>query len=68
MLVISRKLGERITVGDGVEITVVQVCGTKVRLEVTAPNNIAVDRLEVQRWMRQTHSKEQNSGLSLRGD
>lgn len=47
MLVISRKLGERIILSDDVEITVLQICGTTVRLGVTAPRSICVECLEV---------------------
>lgn len=47
MLVISRKLGERIIVSDDVEVTVLQIREKKVRLGVTAPRSISVKRLEV---------------------
>ena len=48
MLVISRKLGERIILADNVEITVLQIRGKAVRLGVAAPRDIAVNRREVQ--------------------
>jgi carbon storage regulator CsrA len=42
MLVLSRKRGERIVIGPNIELTVVDICGSKVRLAVDAadPKNI----------------------------
>lgn len=47
MLVLSRKRGESIMIADEVMITVVEIRGDKVRLGITAPNEISVHRLEV---------------------
>lgn len=51
MLVLSRKVGERIVLpGCGVTLTVLQVNGNAVRLGVAAPADVAVHREEV--WQR----------------
>jgi carbon storage regulator len=47
MLVLSRRLGETILVGDEIQITVVAIQGKKVRLGISAPPYIPVDRQEV---------------------
>ena len=47
MLVLSRHMNESIMIGDDVEITIVKVQGGKVRLGITAPRNIAVNRKEI---------------------
>lgn len=47
MLVLSRKKAERICIGDDVFIEVVAVKGDKVRLGITAPHHIPVDREEI---------------------
>lgn len=47
MLVLSRKVGETIHVGDYV-ITVVRIDRNKVRIGVTAPDDVPVNRGEVQ--------------------
>lgn len=47
MLVLSRKRNERITIGDNIAITVVEVRGDKVRLGIEAPNDVPVHRQEV---------------------
>ena len=47
MLVLSRKIGERIIIGDGIEISVVEVRGGKVRIGVEAPATVRIHRSEV---------------------
>lgn len=47
MLVLSRKVGERILIGDNIAITVVRVAQGTVRLGVDAPDNLIVVREEV---------------------
>lgn len=47
MLVLSRKPGEALRIGDDVEITVVEVKGDMVRLGIQAPRNIQVWRKEL---------------------
>jgi carbon storage regulator len=49
MLVLSRKLGERIVIDDHIVVTVVSVQGDKVRLGINAPPDVRVDRQEVHR-------------------
>lgn len=46
MLVISRKVNERILIGDNIVITVVKLEGNKVRLGIEAPRDIKVSRGE----------------------
>jgi carbon storage regulator len=53
MLVLSRRVGERICIGEGIVVTVVRVCGDKVRLGVEAPSDVAVHREEVFRRLKQ---------------
>jgi len=47
MLVLTRRTGEEIVIGDVIRVTVVEVKGNKVRLGVTAPASVRVDRQEV---------------------
>jgi carbon storage regulator len=47
MLVLSRRLGEEIVIDGDIRLTVVAVHGDRVRLGITAPPEVKVDRAEV---------------------
>lgn len=47
MLVVSRKCGEAIVIGEGITVTVVQVRGRVVRLGIDAPRDVSVHRHEL---------------------
>ena len=47
MLVLTRKVGERIVIGDAVVIEVLGIDGNRVRLGVRAPGSVAVLRAEL---------------------
>ena len=47
MLVLTRKTGQSIMIGDGVEVRVLSVAGEKVRLGITAPRDVSIFRNEV---------------------
>jgi carbon storage regulator len=47
MLVLSRKVGEAIIIDDHIRIVVVEVKGNQVRLGLTAPPDIRIDRQEI---------------------
>ena len=49
MLVLSRKLGEQVVIGDNVCVTVVAVRGHQVRLGVSAPEEVSIRREELSR-------------------
>jgi carbon storage regulator len=47
MLVLTRRVGETVVIDDIIAVTVVAVQGNKIRLGITAPDHIRVDREEV---------------------
>ncbi|MEP0073615.1 MAG: carbon storage regulator CsrA [Marinomonas sp.] len=47
MLVITRRTGESINIGDDTEITVLDVKGNQVRIGIEAPKSVAVHREEI---------------------
>lgn len=53
MLVLSRKVGQRIVVGPEIEITVVAIRGPKVRLGFTAPRDVPIHRSELLNGVQQ---------------
>lgn len=49
MLVLSRKKGEQINIGDGITITVVEVQGQRIKLGIQAPDSYRILRAELPR-------------------
>ena len=47
MLLLTRKLGENIRIGDDVKITIVEVKGNHVKLGIDAPPSVKVHREEI---------------------
>lgn len=53
MLILTRRVGEALIVGDDVTIAVLGVKGNQVRMGIKAPRDIAVHRQEVHARIRQ---------------
>ena len=47
MLILTRRVGEVVRIGDDIEVVVVEVRGTEVRMGIKAPRNVTVLREEV---------------------
>ena len=47
MLILTRRVGETLMIGDEVSVTVLGVKGNQVRLGINAPKNVAVHREEI---------------------
>lgn len=57
MLIITRKAGERITIGDDIVVTVIEVKGSVVKLGVEAPRSVNVHRQEIYDKIREQNIK-----------
>ena len=49
MLILSRRVGERIIIGDDIIVAVLSARGNQIRLGITAPDTVAVHREEIYR-------------------
>jgi carbon storage regulator len=61
MLILTRRVGETVVIGDDVTVTVLGVKGNQVRLGVNAPREVAVHREEIfERIQRERADEEVN--------
>jgi carbon storage regulator len=67
VLVLTRKAGESIVIGDDVEITVLSSNGTKVRLGIQAPSDVTVHRTEIYLEI-QTQQGQESAGSKQRDE
>jgi carbon storage regulator len=61
MLILSRRPGESLTIGDDVIVTVVGVSGNQIRLGITAPREVRVLREEIYKAMRAENQAAANA-------
>mgnify|MGYP001811778652 FL=1 len=64
MLILTRRVGESVMIGDEVTVTVLGVKGNQVRIGVTAPKSVSVHRQEIYERIR----AEQADGGAPPGD
>jgi carbon storage regulator len=64
MLILTRKLGENIRIGDTIRIVVLDIKGGQVKLGIDAPPSVAVHREEIYERIREENRRA--SGISAK--
>jgi carbon storage regulator len=62
MLILTRRVGETLMIGDEVTVTVLGVKGNQVRIGVNAPRDVAVHREEIYERIKREQAEAQGSG------
>ena len=68
MLILTRRVGETLVIGDDVTITVLGVRGNQVRVGVNAPKDVAVHREEIYQRIQDEKTDENSSENNKKDD
>lgn len=58
MLILSRRHNETIRIGEDVSVTVLEIRGNQVRIGVSAPREVRVDREEIRQRIMAEHARK----------
>jgi carbon storage regulator len=61
VLILTRRVGETVMIGDSITVTVLRVKGNQVRLGVNAPKNVSVQREEIFHRIKRENSESTSS-------
>jgi carbon storage regulator len=68
MLILTRKLNEKIKIGNDITITITEIRGEQVKIGVEAPNDVKVFRQEVFQAIRQENRAASTAGAADTAD
>ena len=66
MLILTRKVGETVMIGDDVTITVLGIRGSQVRIGINAPSEVSVHREEIYFRIQQEKQQEKQVNVQIR--
>jgi len=64
MLILTRKIGESLIIGDDVEVTVLGTKGNQVRIGIDAPKDVSVHRKEIYDKIQEEREQDSDPGPS----
>lgn len=65
MLVLTRKTGEAIQIGEDIEITVISIAGDQVKIGISAPENVDIHRKEIYLSIQEENNKAAEASLDM---
>ena len=65
MLILSRKVNEKVVIGDDITVSIIEVRGDQVRIGIDAPKNVKVFRQEVFDAIREENKAASESALVI---
>ena len=65
MLILTRKTGDSVMIGDDVSVTVLAAKGNQVRIGIKAPKHLAVHREEIYRRIKVANRPDHEQGTDL---
>lgn len=65
MLILTRRIGETIKVGDDIEVTVLGIKGNQVRIGVNAPKDVQVHREEIYHRILKERANAAHCGFNV---
>jgi carbon storage regulator len=65
MLILTRRVGETVMIGNEVTVTVLGVKGNQVRIGVNAPKDVAVHREEIYERIKREEDQESRPGATV---
>ena len=68
MLILTRRVGETVMIGEDITVTVLGVKGNQVRIGVNAPRNVAVHREEIFERIKREEAGDAPEGDAPEGD